>query len=52
MIIGKIDVTKIDKAKLFKGANGTYLDKGNNPPRSQSPQTKFPDIDGGSPVPF
>jgi len=22
----KIDVTKIDKAKLFKGAKGTYLD--------------------------
>lgn len=26
MILGKIDVTKIDKAKLFKGAKGTYLD--------------------------
>ena len=26
MIAGKIDVLKIDKAKLFKGAKGTYLD--------------------------
>ena len=26
MITGKIDVTKIDKAKLFKGEKGTYLD--------------------------
>lgn len=26
MITAKIDVTKIDKAKLFKGAKGTYLD--------------------------
>lgn len=26
MITGKIDVTKIDKARLFKGAKGTYLD--------------------------
>ena len=25
MITGKIDVTKIDKNKLFKGAKGTYL---------------------------
>jgi len=25
-IIVKIDVTKIDKARLFKGAKGTYLD--------------------------
>ena len=26
MIIGKIDVTKIDKAHLFEGAKGKYLD--------------------------
>lgn len=26
MITAKIDVTKIDKARLFKGAKGTYLD--------------------------
>lgn len=26
VITGKIDVTKIDKNKLFKGAKGTYLD--------------------------
>lgn len=26
MMVGKIDVTKIDKTKLFKGAKGTYLD--------------------------
>lgn len=26
MIIAKIDVTKIDKSKLFKGQKGTYLD--------------------------
>ena len=26
MIKLKIDVTKIDKSKLFKGAKGTYLD--------------------------
>lgn len=26
MILAKIDVTKIDKSKLFKGAKGTYLD--------------------------
>lgn len=26
MRTAKIDVTKIDKAKLFKGAKGTYLD--------------------------
>lgn len=26
MILVKIDVTKIDKARLFKGAKGTYLD--------------------------
>lgn len=26
MITAKIDVTKIDKAKLFKGEKGTYLD--------------------------
>lgn len=26
MITGKVDVTKIDKSKLFKGAKGTYLD--------------------------
>lgn len=26
MIAGKIDVLKIDKSKLFKGAKGTYLD--------------------------
>ena len=26
MITVKIDVTKIDKALLFKGAKGTYLD--------------------------
>lgn len=26
MITGKIDVTKIDKARLFKGERGTYLD--------------------------
>lgn len=26
MKIAKIDVTKIDKAKLFKGEKGTYLD--------------------------
>lgn len=26
MIIGKIDVSKIDKSKLFKGSKGTYLD--------------------------
>jgi len=26
MITVKIDVTKIDKARLFKGAKGTYLD--------------------------
>lgn len=25
-IVAKIDVTKIDKAKLFKGEKGTYLD--------------------------
>lgn len=25
-IVGKIDVTKVDKARLFKGAKGTYLD--------------------------
>ena len=25
-IVGKIDVTKVDKNKLFKGAKGTYLD--------------------------
>lgn len=25
-IIAKIDVTKIDKARLFKGQKGTYLD--------------------------
>lgn len=25
-IVGKIDVTKIDKARLFKGAKGTWLD--------------------------
>lgn len=26
MILAKINVTKIDKAKLFKGEKGTYLD--------------------------
>jgi hypothetical protein len=26
MITAKIDVTKIDKARLFKGKKGTYLD--------------------------
>jgi len=26
VITGKIDVTKIDKTKLFKGSKGTYLD--------------------------
>lgn len=26
MITARIDVTKIDKARLFKGAKGTYLD--------------------------
>lgn len=26
MITAKIDVTKIDKSKLFKGEKGTYLD--------------------------
>lgn len=26
LILGKIDVTKIDKTRLFKGAKGTYLD--------------------------
>ena len=26
MILAKIDVTKIDKARLFKGEKGTYLD--------------------------
>jgi hypothetical protein len=26
MITAKLDVTKIDKARLFKGAKGTYLD--------------------------
>lgn len=26
MITGKIDVSKIDKSSLFKGAKGTYLD--------------------------
>lgn len=26
MIIAKIDVTKIDKAHIFKGQKGTYLD--------------------------
>lgn len=26
MITAKLDVTKIDKAKLFKGEKGTYLD--------------------------
>lgn len=26
MITGKIDVSKIDKSKLFKGEKGTYLD--------------------------
>jgi len=26
MIVLKIDVSKIDKTKLFKGAKGTYLD--------------------------
>ena len=26
MVIGKIDVTKIDKTHLFKGKSGTYLD--------------------------
>lgn len=26
MITGKIDVTKIDKDRLFKGEKGTYLD--------------------------
>lgn len=26
MITVKVDVTKIDKARLFKGAKGTYLD--------------------------
>lgn len=26
IIVGKIDVTKIDKSKLFKGKKGTYLD--------------------------
>lgn len=26
MILVKIDVTKIDKARLFKGTKGTYLD--------------------------
>lgn len=26
VITGKIDVTKIDKEKLFKGEKGTYLD--------------------------
>lgn len=26
MITAKIDVTKIDKARLFKGEKGTYLD--------------------------
>lgn len=26
MIVGKIDCTKIDKAHLFKGKSGTYLD--------------------------
>lgn len=25
-IVAKIDVTKIDKSKLFKGTKGTYLD--------------------------
>ena len=25
-VSGKIDVTKIDKSKMFKGAKGTYLD--------------------------
>ena len=26
LLKGKIDVTKIDKSKLFKGTKGTYLD--------------------------
>lgn len=26
MLTAKLDVTKIDKSKLFKGAKGTYLD--------------------------
>ena len=26
MVIGKIDVTKVDKTHLFKGKSGTYLD--------------------------
>ena len=26
MILAKIDVTKIDKSRLFKGEKGTYLD--------------------------
>lgn len=26
IILGKMDVTKIDKSRLFKGAKGTYLD--------------------------
>ncbi len=26
MLTGKIDVTKIEKARLFKGEKGTYLD--------------------------
>lgn len=26
IILGKMDVTKIDKTRLFKGAKGTYLD--------------------------
>ena len=26
LLLGKIDVTKIDKERLFKGAKGTYLD--------------------------
>ena len=26
ILVGKIDVTKIDKNKLFKGAKGTYAD--------------------------
>ena len=26
LVLAKIDVTKIDKARLFKGEKGTYLD--------------------------
>lgn len=39
MIIAKIDVTKIDKSKLFKGAKGTYLDIA----MFETPTSKFGD---------